>query len=206
MQEGYERWAPTYPPHPHNPVMQAEAAVVESIVRAAAGRRALDVGTGTGRNLAVLKATGAVFVTGIDLSAPMLSAGTDACPRVRGDAQRLPFASGSFDLVTSSLMCGDVPDLAAWIAEATRVLAPGGQLVYSDFHPSWAAVGWRRTFKGADGHLYELPFFPHGIDEHLELLAQHGMTLRAVREPAIVGKTAPVVVVLHAAKPRSRSR
>ena len=32
-----------------------------------------------------------------------------------------------------------------------RVLAAGGHLVYSDFHPSWAQRGWSRTFRAADG-------------------------------------------------------
>ncbi len=206
MLDGYDRWAPVYPAHPHNPLMEAEAAVVASMIRGAVPRRALDVGTGTGRNLATLRDAGASFVTGVDLSASMLRHGGAECPRVRGDAQRLPFTSASFDVVTSSLMCGDVPDLGAWVGEAARVLAPGGQLIYSDFHPSWTVSGWRRTFTSGDGREYELPFFPHTIEAHLEQVEHHGLEVRAIREPRVAERRDAVVVVLHATKPMQRVR
>ena len=201
--DGYARWAPMYPAQVHNPLMEAEASVVGPIILAIAPCRALDVGTGTGRNLELLREAGASFVAGVDLSPSMLGRCADRFPRVQGDAQWLPFRSCSFDLVCSSLMCGDVPDLDAWVGEATRVLAGGGYLVYSDFHPSWSAAGWRRRFTGDDGRRYELPFFPHAIDEHLRVLERHGLAVRAIREPRTPGRTAPVVVVLHAVKPAS---
>ena len=31
------------------------------------------------------------------------------------------------------------------------MLQPGGRFVYSDFHPSWAAARFRRTFRSEDG-------------------------------------------------------
>jgi ubiquinone/menaquinone biosynthesis C-methylase UbiE len=204
--DGYERWAPVYPAKPHNPLMEAEAAIVAPMIAAAAPRRALDIGTGTGRNLELLKSAGAASVTGIDLSSRMLSYGSGRFPRVRGDAQKLPFKAGSFDLVSSSLMCGDVPHLADWIGEAARVLARGGHLVYSDFHPSWARAGWRRTFTAHDGRTYELPFFPHTIENHIAVLERHRFDIRAIREPKIPGRATPVVVVLHATKPSFRGR
>lgn len=204
--DGYDRWAPVYPAHPHNPLMEAEAAVVGGLIRAASPRRALDVGTGTGRNLATLREAGASFVAGVDLSASMLRHGGAGCPRVRGDAQQLPFPAAAFDMVTSSLMCGDVADLGAWVGEAARVLAPGGQLIYSDFHPAWTASGWRRTFRSEDGREYELPFFPHTIEAHLERLAHHGLEVRAIREPRVAVRRDAVVVVLHATRPSHRVR
>ena len=63
-----------------------------------------------------------------------------------------------------------------------------------------------REWQGADGRTYQLPLFSHAIEQHLELLEQNGLEVRAVREPAIAGDTRPVVVVLHAIKwPRGHS-
>ncbi len=204
--DGYDHWAPVYPAHPHNPLMEAEAAVVASLIRGLSPRRALDVGTGTGRNLMTLRDSGASFVTGVDLSASMLRYGAGACPRVRGDARQLPFTPASFDVITSSLMCGDLPDLGDWVREAARVLTPGGQLIYSDFHPSWALSGWKRTFRSQDGREYELPFFPHTIEMHVSLLAEHGLEVRSIREPRMAARRNAVVAVLHAVKPGHRAR
>jgi malonyl-CoA O-methyltransferase len=198
--DGYARWAPVYPPRAHNPLMEAERSIVAPLFVSVRARRALDVGTGTGRNLLLLQEAGVRSVVGIDLSAAMLSCGNGHFPRVRGDACVLPFRRCAFDLVSSSLMCGDLADLRPWIAEAARVLVRGGHLVYSDFHPAWAAARWRRTFTGADGRRYELPVHHHAIDDHLALIAGAGLEIRAIREPKIPGGAAPVVAVFHAVK------
>jgi malonyl-CoA O-methyltransferase len=206
--EGYALWAETYPPWPHNPLMRAEQSAVEPILSAAASAavpaRALDVGTGTGRYLPLLASAGARLVVGLDMSLPMLGRKAYGLPRVCADACRLPFPDASFDLICSSLMVGDLEDLGAWLAEATRVLAPGGHLVYSDFHPSWTAERWRRTFRTADGRLFELSYFPHAIDEHLALLERAPFVVRTIREPRLAGRKTPVVVVFHAVKPVRR--
>ena len=208
--ETYERWASTYPPAPHNPVMLAEQSVVEPLLRRLRPRRALDVGTGSGRYANILKAAGA-SVVGVDFSRAMLAQGTDR--RVCADALQLPFRSASFDLVNASLMVGDIGDLTRWAAEAARVASPGGHVVYSDFHPSWATNGWRRTFTAADGGHYELPIEPHTIEQHVAALERAGLRVRSVREPRVGAsedpavdafrrrwRDTPVVVVLHAVK------
>jgi malonyl-CoA O-methyltransferase len=200
VREGYAVWAETYPPRPHNRLMAVEQEIVEPIIRLVSPRRALDVGTGTGRYLALLHAVGAQFIAGLDLSMAMLEHRQCKTPRICGDACRLPFLDAQFDFVCSSLMVGDVQDLDPWIAEATRVLAPGGHLVYSDFHPSWATEQWKRTFRAADGRQFELNYFPHTIDEHLERLEHASLEIRAIREPRIAGRSSPVVAVFHAIK------
>jgi len=200
LEDGYARWAPLYPPRPHNALMEVEAKVVASLFSVVGPRHALDVGTGTGRNLALLEAAGARSAVGVDLSPVMLSHAALSASRVQADARFLPFSSARFDLVVSSLMCGDVPEPAPWLSEAARVLVRGGHLIYSDFHPSWASSGWRRTFTGADGLLYQLPYFPHPIEQHVDLLNACGFEVRTIREPKLADRTAPVVVVLHAVK------
>ena len=198
--EAYGLWADTYPPWPHNPLMQAEQEVVAPLIAAASPITALDVGAGTGRYLPHLVETGARLVVGVDLSMAMLSRHAQTARRVCADACCLPFPDASFDLVLSSLMVGDIERLADWTCEAARVLAPGGQLIYSDFHPAWSIEGWRRTFRTRDGQLVELEYFPHAIDEHLAALKLAAFAVRTIREPRLSGRQAPVVVALHAVK------
>jgi malonyl-CoA O-methyltransferase len=203
--EGYALWADTYPPRPHDPLMEVEQAIVLPLIDVALPTCALDVGTGTGRYLGMLRAAGARHVVGLDMSLAMLARTSCESPRVCGDALRLPFRDASFDLVCSSLMVGDFVDLRAWVREATRVLAPGGHLIYSDIHPSWAARRWRRTFRDAGNRRRELAYIPHQIEEHLAALQASPLAVRTIREPRIPGRTAPVVAVFHAVKPGIRA-
>ena len=196
--DAYELWAETYPPVAHNPLMRVEQNVVEPILAHLRATRALDVGTGSGRYVPLLAATGASLVCGVDFSLAMLKRGaapfdtTQGGPfggaqgtraRICGDARRLPFRRSAFDLVNASLMVGDIADVGAWTREIARVLATRGHLVYSDFHPSWAQRGWSRTFRSADGAIHDLSFNPHSIEDHLSALDAAGFRVRAIREP-----------------------
>jgi malonyl-CoA O-methyltransferase len=202
----YDVWAETYPAFAHNPLMRAEQAIVEPLLLRLRARRALDVGTGTGRYLPILASTGAIVI-GVDRSWAMLSCigaelarpeaghaqdgaadaegGASSAPAVCGDAIHLPFRRGTFDLINASLMVGDVADLHAWAREMARALALGGHLVYSDFHPSWTEHGWRRTFRSADGRAHEVAFEPHTIDQHLSAIRGAGLRVEAIREPRL---------------------
>ena len=78
-QDAYALWASSYPPRPHNKLMEAEQAAVVALLPDLSGCQALDAGCGTGRYLRVLADRGAT-VTGVDLSAPMLAhARASAC-------------------------------------------------------------------------------------------------------------------------------
>jgi hypothetical protein len=72
--------------------------------------------------------------------------------------------------------------------------------VYSDFHPSWNAERWRRTFRAADGRRVEISYFPHSMEQHLASLEQAPFEVRTIREPRLRNVTRPVVVVFHAVK------
>jgi malonyl-CoA O-methyltransferase len=179
----YALWADVYPDTAHNPLMSTEQYVVAPLIASVRPTRALDLGTGSGRYLPVLASAGASTVVGLDFSAPMLARGrARGVQRVCGDARCMPFEAGRFDLVNASLMAGDIHDLAPWLSEVGRVLSPGGHVVYSDFHPSWSAHGWRRTFETADGHKVDLPYEPHTIADHLAALEQANFNLLACYE------------------------
>jgi demethylmenaquinone methyltransferase/2-methoxy-6-polyprenyl-1,4-benzoquinol methylase len=112
--------------------------------RAAAGPgdRVLDVATGTGAVAAELAARHGCRVTGVDQSPAMLAAAAaalaerglaDRVALVRGEAEALPFADGSFDALTVTYLLRYVADPAATLAELARVLRPGGRLASLEF-------------------------------------------------------------------------
>ena len=95
----------------------------------------LDIGTGTGDlALSFARQPGVRLVCGFDVALPMLQLAVRK-PAAAGvafglaDATRLPFASASFDSVTTAFMLRNVPDVSAALSEARRVLRPGGRFV-----------------------------------------------------------------------------
>ncbi len=180
----YDLWAEVYPPLPHNPLMRAEQDAVLALMPDVAGRRALDLACGSGRYGLLLRQRGASLVVGSDLSAAML-ARAPLAHRVRADMSCLPFAAASFDLIVSGLAVGHAPSLDAWMVEAARVLAPGGVLIYSDFHPDAARAGMARSFTDARGQRHELLHALHDADAHLAAAWRAGLVLEAQREVCV---------------------
>lgn len=107
-----------------------------------AGARVLDCATGTGDLALALAAAlgGRGEVVGIDLSSRMLAVAREKAVR-RGlpvtwheaDVTRLPFADGSFDVVTIAFGIRNVADPAAGLAELARVTRPGGRVLVLEF-------------------------------------------------------------------------
>lgn len=94
----------------------------------------LEIAVGTGRNFAHYTAD--VRITGQDISREMLKfarARAEALGRAVhlrvGDAQDLEFSDEAFDCVVSTLALCTIPDDRRALAEAWRVLRPGGQLI-----------------------------------------------------------------------------
>jgi SAM-dependent methyltransferase len=114
------------------------------------GRELLEIGAGaaqcsryTARQGARVVATdisGGMLRQGASLNGPFTAATGLTVPLVQCDATSLPFADCSFDTVFTSY--GAVPfvaDSAALMAQAARVLRPGGRFVFSTTHPlRWA--------------------------------------------------------------------
>lgn len=94
------------------------------------GMRALDLCCGQGSVAKELLAHGCV-VTGLDFSQAMLALARSRLREaefLEGDAQALPFPDGQFDRVLSNFGICHVPDQPLALAEAHRVLRPGGWL------------------------------------------------------------------------------
>jgi SAM-dependent methyltransferase len=94
---------------------------------------ALEIGIGTGIVAAALIAEAPHLrrYIGIDISADMLARAQQRLPGavVRASALQLPFADARFDAVVAVHVLHLLPDLRAGLAEAARVLRPGGRMV-----------------------------------------------------------------------------
>lgn len=159
------------------------------------GRDVVEIGCGSAPCSRWLAGRGANVVA-TDLSDGMLRVGAEVArgstgpaasvPLIQADAGRLPFADDSFDVAFSAF--GAIPfvaDSAGVMAEAARVLRPGGRFVFSVNHP----MRWIfRDDPGPDGLVAMLPYFDrspyteYDDEGHLSYVEHHRTVGDRIRE------------------------
>jgi ubiquinone/menaquinone biosynthesis C-methylase UbiE len=173
----FDRMAPIWDDMRSGDAFAPLEAALDSIERAPG--RILDLGTGTGRAAFLLaQRYPEAKVVGVDLAPAMLAEARKLTPpelasRVRfeeADAERLPYADASFDLVSLANMIPFFPELE-------RVTAPEGAVVFS--------------FSGGDGTPIYVPpevlraeLAERGFTEFAEFAAGDGTALVARKPPA----------------------
>ena len=178
------------------------SAPIERALLAAAGEgpfsHMVDFGTGSGRMLQLFAAR-VRRGTGLDLSAEMLRVarhqlageGTSHLTVRRGDITRTELDNASADLVTLHHVLHYLDDPASVLAEAARVLAPGGTLLVADF-----AAHEHEAFRDAYAHR-RLGFSPAEMEA---LITAQGLSSETVTAHD-VAPDAPTVLVWQARQP-----
>lgn len=116
------------------------------------GRRILDIGAGGCLYTSYIRERlQPRLIVGLDLmvhdgAGLRLPDGT-RLPFVLGDAFRLPFDAASFDIVLSSLVLHQLPNLSPVLSEIRRVLAPDGRFIGWEPNPFHAVVLYRYLFR-----------------------------------------------------------
>ncbi len=109
---------------------------------------------------------------------------------VQGDVQRLPFADNRFDAVVLHLILAVVPEPKACLAEAARVLKPGGLiLVFDKFLKPGERALWKRAINSLTRHVAtrldvvfeEVLAAAPGVDRHHDEPALAGGWFRLIR-------------------------
>jgi ubiquinone/menaquinone biosynthesis C-methylase UbiE len=114
------------------------------------GQRLLDVGCGFGGTIQQINAANSdMYLTGLNIDPRQLEAAEaqtepangNRIDWVEGDACQLPFEDNSFDRILAVECIFHFPSREKFLAEAARVLKPGGYLAVSDFVPTMAFFG-----------------------------------------------------------------
>jgi len=140
------------------------------------GRLTLDFGCGEGRVSRDLRAAGHRVVA-LDGSPGLARAARDAeaaIPVLVADAARVPLVDAAFDLVVAYMTIHDFDDMRAALAEAARVLAPGGVLCAAVVHPINSAGDFTGEDDRAAFVIDESYFEPRSYVDHIE---RDGLTM-----------------------------
>jgi len=114
------------------------------------GQRLLDVGCGFGGTIQQINADhSGMHLTGLNIDPRQLAAAEAQTTPVNGnridwveaDALQLPFEDDSFDRILAVECIFHFPSRERFLAEAARVLKPGGYVAVSDFVPTFAFFG-----------------------------------------------------------------
>jgi malonyl-CoA O-methyltransferase len=182
--EAYDRWSRMYDAY-DNPMVFGASQAVEALAPGVAGKAVVELGCGTGRNLALFRQHGARELTGCDLSSGMLEQARQRDPGLillqLDLAQPLPLESGSADLVLFSLALEHVRDLTPALREAARLLRPGGMIAVIEIHPFLSLGNVSAHFRdGAD--IVRMPTFPHTFAGYINAAAEAGLAMASCRE------------------------
>ncbi len=156
------RYLDQFAGHVWDHLLERKVALLAANLAAAPAGPGADLGCGVGLQAAALRDRG-LPVVGLDLAAAMARrAAAAGVPALRADARALPFAGGGLAFAYAVGSLHHLPDEEAQaraVAEAARVLAPGGLLVVHETNPK------NPVFRFYMGYLFPIL---RGIDEGTE--------------------------------------
>lgn len=166
--------------------------------------RVLDVGCGTGSGMVPYVEAGCT-VAGVDVSASMLEQARvrlgDRVELHHTDGDSLPFETGRFDLVTTTMVLHEVPAdrRIGFVNEMARVAGAGGRLQIIDFRfgslrlpKGWAFRATSHLVEGLSGHFTHYRSFK---DSRGVPGVVREASLRVEREKVVAGGNVAIFVV-----------
>lgn len=136
----YDKIAGTYNARYQAKPLRGVAAALRELAERGPARRILEAGCGTGHWLQIWAQTG--WAVGLDRSIRMLEQAPAERPRVQGDANLLPFAPATFDLIYVVNAVHHFLDPRGFVRAGASLLAPGGILAIVTLEPRQLRHRW----------------------------------------------------------------
>jgi malonyl-CoA O-methyltransferase len=183
IQAGYAVWASCYDDD-GNPLVALEGPAMSGWFGRLQGRRALDLGCGTGRHTLALSAAGAQ-VWALDLTPEMMAKARAKQPKAEvcwvrhALPEPLPFRASTFDIVVLGLVAEHIADLPRLLSESARVLRPGGRCLLSALHPDRTAAGQRARYIDPETGLRRpITTYHRNVSDYLRAGSDAGLILQ----------------------------
>jgi SAM-dependent methyltransferase len=185
VRDGYREWLASYEGTVEDEMDLVLLDALES-VRWGAVEHAVDLGCGTGRTGAWLRARGAARLDGVDLTPEMLEIARSRKIYDRlaqADAFATGLEGGVYDLVTSCLMEEHLRDLRPLYRETSRLLRQNGIYVLVGYHPHFImTAGMPTHFDRATGESVAIETYVHLVSDHVIAARAAGLWLTEMRE------------------------
>lgn len=185
VEEAYSRWSATYDVD-RNLTRDLDRVVTRETLGDWRGRSILEIGSGTGKNTALLAEIGERVVA-LDFSPGMMGRAREKVAAgnvhfvVADLTKRWPCQDGSADLIVCNLVLEHIEDLSFIFGEAERVLVGGGRFFVCELHPFRQYQGTKANFQRSEGTT-EIEAFVHHVSDFTEAAGVNGLRLGRLRE------------------------
>ena len=183
--QGYGEWQPSYETTVEDEMDLVLLEALESVPWSAIGHAA-DLGCGTGRTGAWLRARGVARLDGVDLTPEMLEMARRRKiydRLVQADVGATGLAGGVYDLVTTCLVEEHLPDLRPLYREASRLLRGDGMYVLVGYHPHFImTAGMPTHYDRASGESVAIETYVHLVSDHVSAARAVELSLVEMRE------------------------
>ncbi len=185
VETAYNDWAAQYDSN-ENKTRDLEAIALRTCLGDYTFNHCLEIGCGTGKNTEWL-VTKAANVTAVDFSANMLS---KAKEKITADnvefkqadiTKTWSFASGTYDLVTFSLVLEHIENLDLIFKELAAVTNPGAVVYIGELHPFKQYSGSKARFDTHEG-TQVVTCFNHHISDFTGPAKKYGFSIESINE------------------------
>ncbi len=171
-----------------NPMLSLEERFLSQILPELPGLDVVDVGCGTGRWLERIAHQAPRSLTGIDASPQMLDRASGKLGKYAtllvGNANLLPLANSSADIILASFLVSYLSNLSAFVAEVRRIARDASQVYVTDVHPDTAAsCNWKRAFRVGSTWV-EMTTYAHSLQQVISSFEASGFEVACLFQPS----------------------